>query len=152
MNPANSRIVALMFVLPFGGIAAQNVPGIHSALIGCYGLTKGPWSRPLGVNGEYHQMPLRIQLDSTRAAREGWVLRPDIVFPDGNQFQGTRRWLATADSVELLWSNGYQPTWMRLARRSDTELEGEAIVGSDANEFGNDPPASSVKARRIPCK
>jgi hypothetical protein len=132
--------------------AAQSTPGAPTELVGCYGITKGPWSRPLGVNGEYHQVPLRIELDSARAAREGWVLRPDIVFPGGNEFPGTPRWTATADSVQLLWSNGYQPTWMRLVRRSATELAGEAVVGSDANEFGDDPPRALVKVRRIPCR
>jgi hypothetical protein len=148
------RIVGLVMASALGTThsAAQSPPRAPSELVGCYGITKGPWSRPLGFNGEFHQVPLRIQLDSARAAREGWVLRPDIVFPGGNEFPGTPRWTATADSVELLWSNGYQPTWMRLARRSTNALEGEAVVGSDANEFGDNPPRASVKLQRISCR
>ncbi len=131
---------------------AQSASNPRFEIAGCYTLTLGRWSRPLGVNGEYHQLPLRIDLDTASAAQGGWKLRPDIVFPGGNQFPGTPRWTATVDSVELLWSNGYQPTWVRLARRSVDQLQGEAIVGSDANEFGNDPPRAPVTARRRSCR
>ena len=154
MLRSGMRMLGLALVIALTGIqaVAQSTPGAPPELVGCYTITKGPWSRPLGVNGEYHQVPLRIQLDTARAAREGWVLRPDIVFPGGNRFTGTPRWTATTDSVELLWSDGYQPTWMRLARRPASELEGEAIVGSDANEFGDNPPRARVKARRVLCR
>jgi len=131
---------------------AQSASNPRFEIAGCYTLTLGRWSRPLGVNGEYHQLPLRIDLDTASAAQGGWKLRPDLVFPGGNQFAGTPRWTATVDSVELLWSNGYQPTWVRLARRSVDQLQGEAIVGSDANEFGNDPPRAPVTARRRSCR
>ena len=147
-------IVALLFALALSNrpATAQAAVRLPSELAGCWELEKGRWSRPLGVNGEYHQLPLRIELDTARAAREGWVLRPDIVFPGGNQFPGTPRWTASADSVELVWSNGYQATSIHLARRSLTELEGQATVWSDANEFGNDPPRATIKARRAACR
>jgi hypothetical protein len=105
----------------------------------------------LGVNAAYHELPLSVRLDTVAAARGGWVLRPDIPYPDGNRFPGTPRWAATADSVVMTWSNGYQPTLVRVARRPNGDLVGEAIVGSDANEFGNDPPRAAVVARRAPC-
>jgi hypothetical protein len=79
------------------------------------------------------------------------MLRPDIAFPSGNRFPGMPRWTATVDSVEMVWSNGFQPTWLRLARRSPREMVGHAIVGSDANEFGSDVPRAPVTARRTAC-
>jgi len=150
----------VLFVLA-GGLAlavasrsanAQAAPSkAPVSLAGCYELSIGSWSRALGVNGAYHQLPLKVQLDTVAAARGGWVLRPDIPYPYGNRFPGTPRWTATADSVEMTWSNGYQPTWVRVARAPNGDLAGEAVAGSDANEFGNDLPRAAVVARRTAC-
>lgn len=133
------------------GYAQATAAEAPASLAGCYELSLGTWSRPLGVNAAYHKLPLTMRLDTVGAARGGWVLRPDIAYPSGNRFPGTPRWTATADSVVLTWSNGFQSTLVRAARRHSGDLIGVAIVGSDANEFGNDLPRAAVVARRTAC-
>ncbi|MCR4341547.1 MAG: hypothetical protein NUW01_16840 [Gemmatimonadaceae bacterium] len=133
------------------GHAQATAAEAPASLAGCYELSLGSWSRPLGVNATYHKLPSSVRLDTVGAARGGWVLRPDIAYPYGNRFPGTPRWTATADSVVLTWSNGFQSTLVRVARRRNGDLVGEAVVGSDANEFGNDLPRAAVVARRTAC-
>lgn len=123
-----------------------------ASLAGCYELSLGSWSRALGANAAYHKLPVSVRLDTVGVARGGWVLRPDIAYPYGNRFPGTPRRTATADSVEMIWSNGFQPTWVRVARSPNGDLVGEGVVGSDANEFGNGLPRATVVARRTACR
>ncbi len=122
-------------------------PGIA----GCYRLTLGEWSRPLGENAAYHAIPSIVRLDNARAMRGGWRALPDISYPTPNRLRGTPSWTAPRDTVEIMWSNGFQSTTVRLGRRGAKELRGSAIVWSDANEFGSDLPRAKVIARRIAC-
>ena len=119
--------------------------------VGCYDLALGAWSRPLGINAAYHVIPATVRLDTAIAARGGWKVSPDIAYPHPSRFPGTPRWTATRSTVEITWSNGFQMTALRLSRYGAQELRGQAIVGSDANEFGTDLPRADIVARRITC-
>jgi hypothetical protein len=126
-------------------------PAATPAIAGCYRVLLGQWSRDLGVNAAYHVVPTLIRLDTTVAARGGRVVTPNIAFPRASSFPGTPRWVVTADSVEILWSSGYQTTTLRLDISAPDSLRGIATVGSDANEFGADVPRAAVVAHRVSC-
>jgi hypothetical protein len=102
------------------------------------------------VNAKFHDLPPRVRLDSLPASRTGWKLAPDIAFPFAHHFLAPR-WTVKGDGVEMLWSDGFQPTWIRATRQSNGDLAGEAEVGSDTNEFGRNPPRARVLARRTSC-
>ena len=139
-------------MLASASLCAQSAfPRAPAELVGCYNLTLGAWSRPLGINAGFHALPTTVRLDSAAATRGGWIVSPDIAYPYPSRFPGMPRWTATQDSVEILWSNGFQATTLRLARHGTQQLRGQAIVGSDANEFGTDLPRAEIVARRIAC-
>ena len=119
--------------------------------VGCYAIALDPWSRSLGVNAAYHAVPSTIFLDSMPAARGGWRVSPDIQYPGNGSFPGLPRWRVANDTAEVSWSNGFQPTTLRLVRHDSGELRGDAVVRSDANEFGEQLPRAAVIARRIAC-
>jgi len=131
--------------------AAQSAPVSTPAVPQCYRLTVGEWSRSLGANAPYHALPAVIRLDTARAERGGWLVVPDIAFPRPNRFPGAPRWIQQADSIEIMWSNGYQVTTVRLGAPNGNELRGMATVGSDANEFGLDVPHAPIVAREVSC-
>jgi hypothetical protein len=153
--PGKQRLLVLILVastLASASLCAQTASSrAPAAFVGCYDLTLGAWSQSLGVNAAYHIIPSTIQLDSAPATRGGWRVSPDIAYPHPSRFPGTPRWTAAQDSVDITWSNGFQVTKLRLGRRGTEELLGQAIVGSDANEFGTDLPRAEIVARRIPC-
>lgn len=120
-------------------------------LAGCYRIAVGAWSRPLGVNAGFHAVPEKIRLDTAPASRGGWKVSPDIAYPYPSRFTGYPRWTVMGDSVEIGWSNGFQPTTVRLGRHRGAALRGIAIVQSDANEYGTSLPRAEVVARRIKC-
>lgn len=93
---------------------------------GCYALAVGPWSRPLEGDPRYHALPDTVRLDTVTAEHGGWRLHPDIAYPGGGRFPGRPRWLMKGDSIDLAWSNGYQPTVVSLARRGDGTLRAES--------------------------
>ena len=148
------RMLALILVAPIlasASLCAQTAsPRAPAEFVGCYDLALGPWSRPLGINAAYHAIPATVRLDTAVAARGWWSVTPDIAYPYPSRFPGTPRWTATQSSVEIMWSNGFQSTALRLARYG-TRLRGQAIVASDANEFGTDLPRAEIVARRIAC-
>jgi len=37
-------------------------------------------------------------------------------YPYGNPFPGTPRWQARGDTIDLVWSNGFSPTMVKLVR------------------------------------
>jgi len=117
----------------------------------CYRLTQSAWSRSLGVNAAYHVLPAVIRLDTVRAAHGGWRVAPDIAFPGGSHFPGTPRWAQHADSIEIVWSNGYQVTTLSLGASRGGDRRGVATARSDANEFATDVPHATIEARRTTC-
>ena len=149
------HMLALLLVAPMlasASLCAQtSSPRAPAEFAGCYDLALGAWSRPLGVNAAWHAIPTTVRLDTAATTHGGWRVSPDIAYPYPSRFPGTPRWTATQSTVEVTWSNGFQSTALRLARYGAQELRGQAIVGSDANEFGPDLPRAEIVARRIAC-
>lgn len=121
------------------------------AVSGCYRVDMGEWSRPLGPDAAYHAIPAVIRLDTVPDATSGWRASPDIAFPQPSEERWVPRWTAKADSVEVMWSNGYLVTRLDLWRSSPAELRGVAIAESDAMEEGAALPRARVVARRVAC-
>jgi hypothetical protein len=149
------HMLVLILVAPMlasASLCAQTAsPRAPAEFVGCYDLALGAWSRPLGINAAFHTIPITVRLDTAAATRGGRRVSPDIAYPYPSRFPGTPRWTATEDTAEIVWSNGFQATTLRLARHGTQELRGQAIVGSDANEFGTDLPRAEIVARRIAC-
>jgi len=121
------------------------------SIAGRYSVTLGEWSRPIGTNGPYHAIPPEITLDTASAAGTGGRVSPDIKYPFPSHFPGVPRWTLSHDTIQVVWSNGFQPTILNLVQKDANTLQGEAVVRSDANEYGNNPPHAEVTARRIAC-
>jgi len=156
MRTLEKSFIAALVVVALSLIQARlgaqtSSPSCRSAIEGRYALTLGKWSRPLGINALYHAIPIEILLDTAAAARGGWKVSPDIAYPFPHHFPGTPRWTVLRDTVQIMWSNGFQPTILRLTRQGANEMIGEAVVRSDANEYGTDLPRARVTARRIAC-
>ena len=156
MRTLEKSFIAALVVVALSLIQARldaqtSSPSCRSAIEGRYALTLGKWSRPLGINALYHAIPTEILLDTAAAARGGWKVSPDIAYPFPHHFPGTPRWTVLRDTVQIMWSNGFQPTILRLTRQGANEMIGEAVVRSDANEYGTDLPRARVTARRIAC-
>src|SRR6266536_4729037 len=113
-------------VLVAQALSAQSTQAPTTAVPRSYRLIRGEWSRSLGVNARYHALPAVIRLDTARAARDGWTVAPDIAFPSPNHFPGTPHWMRQADSIEIVWSNGYQGTTVRLGPPKGNDLRGTA--------------------------
>jgi len=131
--------------------AAQSTPLDYRRVSGCYTLNVGDWDHPLRGDRGFHTLPESVRLDTTLVSRGGWVLTPDISFPYPHRFTGVPRWQISGDTVNLLWSNGFTPTIVRLTMVAD-HLKGYAEARSDAIPPG-DPnwPRASVIARRTKC-
>jgi hypothetical protein len=129
-------------------------------IAGCYALSVGAWSPALGGDEGYHDIPGRVRLDTVRVETprgittpRGWKLSPNIEYPTPGRatFPGTPRWEASADTIRLIWSNGFSPTIITL-QRTDSALVGEAVAETDAHPIPEPPrPRASVVARRQPC-
>jgi len=126
---------------------AQRAP---AAFVGCYEIALGAWSRKVNAP-EFHAIPATIRLETAAASRGGWKVSPDIAYPFPRRLPGPPRWTVAQDTVEIVWSNGFQSTTLRLGRHGDWELRGRAGVWSDANEYGTDLPRAAATATRVAC-
>lgn len=143
-------LLAPMFALSH--LSAQS-PGTRvRPLPACYRITIGQWTPELGVNAAFHAVPSKVRLDTLPAARGGWIVTPDIEYPISRRMQGLPRWTLSSDTVVITWSTGFQSTTLRLRHVTSTKLRGAAVVWSDANEFGSNPPHADVTARQIQCE
>jgi hypothetical protein len=123
----------------------------YKQLSGCYELTVSEWNRPLGGDEGFHTIPTSIRLDTVPALRGGRVVAPDISYPMGRSMRGLPRWEVLGDTVRILWSNGFSPTIVRLAKKGQ-DLSGWAEATSDAIPAGKPNwPRAKVVARRIEC-
>jgi hypothetical protein len=146
------RLASLGFaVLLAQAVGAQDTSAPAQGVPRCYRLLRGEWSRPLGVNAQYHALPSIIRLDTTRAVRGGWTVVPDIAYPTKSRFPDLPHWTRQADSLEIRWSDGFQATIVRLPKGEGGELRGTATVWSDAHEFRRNPPHASILARPVSC-
>jgi hypothetical protein len=121
------------------------------AMGGCYAMTAGEWS-PRDVNADYHRIPPLIRLDSVPSALGGgWLLSPNISYPHHGAFPGTPKWTLSADTLRLMWSNGFARTLVMLVHQ-DSLWIGEAVGETDANTFPPSPvPRALVTAHRVRC-
>ena len=153
MQRRTRSTVALALSLGFGSfpLRGQSRTPAPAYVAGCYALTLEPWSRPVGGDARYHSVPPIVRLDTLPVDGGGRQLRPNIAYPHGRRLPAAR-WLVKEDSVELAWSNGYQPTVVSLMRRADGSLSGRAVALSDAQVAGEPPPPQArVTARRTAC-
>jgi len=144
-------VIAVSMLAPVSLFAQRAVRRPPAGIAGCYKVTLGEWSRSLGTSAGYHAVPSLVRLDTARAMRGGWRALPDIAYPTPNRLRGTPSWTAPRDTIEIMWSNGFVATTVRLGRRGTKELRGTATVWSDANEYGTDLPHARVVATRTPC-
>lgn len=133
-------------------VARAQGQSVHApaAFAGCYRIALDRWSPPL-TNVAFHLIPTTFRLDTVTAARGGWVVSPDISYPSPHRFRGFPRWAVRGDSVEIVWSDGFQVTRMLIGRRGATELRGRAAAESDRRVAGELFPSTSVVASRIAC-
>lgn len=159
------RLMAGWLLLTAAAALTTNAEGQSTTrapvdIAGCYALSVGAWSTPLGGDEGYHDIPGLVRLDTVRVEMprgmktpRGWTLSPNIVYPPSGRmtFPGTPRWEASADTIRLIWSNGFSPTIITLQHK-DSALVGEAIAETDAHPIPEPPrPRASVVARRRPC-
>ena len=145
--------LVLAMSLRFGTapLLAQSPTAAPKDVVGCYALTVEPWSRPVGGDGRYYAVPKIVRLDTLAVEGGGWRLLPNIAYPNGRHLPPPR-WLVVRDSIQLVWSNGYQPTVVSLVRQARGSLRGQVVALSDAHVAGEPPPARArVTARRAEC-
>jgi hypothetical protein len=150
ITSASAFLVFAAFARP--AKAQQNGALSDAGVAGCYTLAIGQWSRPLRTESVYHAIPSSMRLENAPAARGGKVMTPDISYPmQHSVMPGTPRWEILADTVQIVWSDGFSPTIVRLQRIGD-HLEGWAEARSDAIPPGKpDWPRAQVTARRTGC-
>jgi len=148
------RVMSLILVATMSasaGLSAQTVaPRAPVAFVGCYEIALGAWSRTVNAP-EFHAIPATIRLETAAASSGGWKVSPDIAYPFPSRLPGPPRWTVAQDTVEIVWSNGFQSTTLRLGPHGDWELRGRAGVWSDANEYGADLPHAAATATRVAC-
>lgn len=125
----------LLCVVSVRMVAAQATPLDYRRTSGCYTLNVGAWSRPLRGDSVFHTLPQLVRLDTTSGSRGGRVLSPNISFPYPRRFPGLPRWQIVGDTINMLWSNGFSPTIVRL-RKIDG---GRWICRLRAKFFGGAP-------------
>jgi hypothetical protein len=132
-------------------VGAQSLSVQPIALAGCYTLDLGAWSRPFS-DSVFHKIPRTVSLDTSSADRGAWRIRPNIPSPRGRRMPGTPKWSVNGDTVKLLWSDGFTPTIVTLARRADGTLHGHVVALSDEHYEGEPPPPEAeITARRTGC-
>ena len=144
----STLVLAVSLGLGAGALAAQSQIGAPKDVVGCYVLTVEPWSRPVGGDGRYYMVPKIVRLDTLAVEGGGWRLRPNVAYPHG-RYLPPPRWLVVRDSIQLVWSNGYQLTVVSLARAARGALRGQAVALSDVG--GEPTPRARVTARRAAC-
>ena len=132
-------------------MGAQTAALQYPLISGCYFLVIDDWDRSLHGDSAYHTLPKMVSLDTTPASRGGRVLSPDISYPFPHRFPGVPRWEIVGDTVRLVWSDGFSPTFVWL-RSVDDHLQGYAEARSDAIPPGEPKwPRAAVAAYRTKC-
>lgn len=144
----STLVLAMSLGFGTGPLLAQSPTAAPKDVVGCYSLTLEPWSPPLGGDGRYYVVPPIVRLDTLAVEGGGWRLQPNIAYPHG-RYLPPPRWLVVRDSIQLVWSNGYQPTVVSLVRAARGSLRGQAVALSDVG--GEPTPRARVTARRTAC-
>src|SRR5678816_3432848 len=87
------RLMAGWLLLTAAAALTTNAEGQSTTrapvdIAGCYALSVGAWSTPLGGDEGYHDIPGLVRLDTVRVEMprgmktpRGWTLSPNIVYP-----------------------------------------------------------------------
>jgi hypothetical protein len=98
---------------------------------GCYQLIVGQWKPALSPGDTDHLLPALVRLDTADASHGGKTITPDIAYQRSRlEFPGFPRWTIDGDTVTMVWSNGFSPTVVRVAK-ADGKLEGYAEARQD---------------------
>ncbi len=151
---AASLVLGAALVVGAAPALAQSSPPSPSqvaTLAGCYTLTRVPWSRPFS-DSTLHKLPQTVSLDTATIQNGGRRLRPNIPYPNGGRLPGMPRWRLNGDTVDIVWSDGFVPTVVKLVRVDDGTLSGRAVALTDAH-YTNEPPPpdAEVTLRRTTC-
>jgi len=120
-------------------------------LTGCYRLHLGAWSGPLPAADSLETPPRMFALDSAPATHPlsfGMQVRPRNpahTTPIGRE---PRWWRARANSVYVVWSNGFDGVELKLRARGRS-LRGTAQAFAGANR--RQRPQATVFAARVRC-
>ena len=117
------------------------------ALVGCYVLQRGPWTRTIGDEAAYYAPPDTVQLHADQR------VTPTLRYSPGSARRARAAWRrAEADSVVLTWTNGYAVARLALSTRGSV-LRGEVEAISDARPIPAPPRRiAQVSARRFECR
>jgi hypothetical protein len=140
--------VAASLILTARFLVAQTPT--RSTIAGCYSVALGTWAPDLGASVPYHRLPAHVRLDTTPVGRGAWSLSPDIAYPTGRRFPATPRWSIRADSMVLLWSNGFSPTEAVL-HRDNSGWIGTAVARSDVVDPWWASPRARIELQRVSC-
>jgi hypothetical protein len=117
----------------------------------CYRLDVGPWQPSLAPNAAFHRIPPVIRLDTLFWEHGARRVEPPMSYPFHGEMPRTPYWKASGDTVRLVWSDGFNPTVLKLVRRRD-DLVGEAVAESDYRPSPEPPlPRATVTAHSLSC-
>ena len=142
-----------MIILPILLLAALIRPpsGAHRATPVCYRLRVGGEAIAFGPRDHLHGIPSVVRLDTVPTTHGGWRVEPNIGFRPPAAFPGTPRWSVVGDSIELLWSNGYAVTTLKLGGEHNGVRAGTATARSDAVAPDSNWPRAKVRATAVAC-
>jgi hypothetical protein len=112
----------------------------------CYELRLGAWSPQMSdAEAAMHLVPRLVRLHA------GGRLSPDIAYAMSRPLPGMPYWDHVADTLLLVWSNGFAPTQVRIYQRNRGWV-GDAVAETDAHPIPPSPrPRALVSARRAAC-
>jgi hypothetical protein len=138
-GPLKTSMRVVLLVATLSGVCQAQRPTAPR----CYRLDVGAWEPALADTGGNYRIPPRIRLDTAAIDARWRRLEPAIVYTYGRDF--TPGWEVRADTLRLVWSNGYASTSIRLPARGDT-LAGYATADSD---FKPNPPVPLPRAKIV---
>ena len=144
----------LLTTLVAAGIQAQS-PGGRS-LVGCYELSVGPWSPPLGSAAQFSTPPDTVALsaDSTlERSLRGWHRAGPPIRHAYARGREHASWTALdSTSFRVLWSDGLTGADLRLFRGNQGAFFGIIKMLSDAIGPETSTAKAIVVAKRVTCK
>ena len=120
-NTYFAALFCLTFTQPLG---AQQVDSLPPTVVGCFRVDLGAWRPAMDLRGDsvYTSPPVRIEIRQERGSRSSrgeHIVRPAPgEAASVHRFSWARK--STADSITLVWSNGFSGINLTLAVREDT--------------------------------